>query len=452
MLDDKKFKEHETKSLSDVFNELHKNKDKQQIYDKTKKIVTKNPSKFSNKKSSVRFIDSDLKFSHIILGLSALTISILAFLPTDLLITESYAENFSLANSNFELNRHRINIQENISSNIGSTIVKEQITESRNIEFETEYTDNPLLPKGEEILIQEGVIGSDTITAVKTFENGEFIEEILLSRTNDIAPIPKIIDLGTSEFLAKHNAHIGDTIYLAKSDTLKLEPNSNSSDVAIISEYMDVVLLDLPNEEWCKVSFDGIEGFVKTSDLTSPKVTPSITEKNRVQRILITVNENMQLNTPSGLTLKDFENIFMNLPQDINSVFRNNYKVFYNVEKQYNINGLALAAIAIHESNWGTSEISLEKNNLFGYGSYDETPLESSFDFESYEECIETVTKSLVKYYINPYGTIIYNNEIALASYYNGPTLKGINTRYATDSNWHTKVYSHLEDLYNKLK
>ncbi len=49
------------------------------------------------------------------------------------------------------------------------------------------------------------------------------------------------------------------------------------------------------------------------------------------------------------------------------------------LKKKYNINGIFLASIAIHESGWGTSQIANDKNNLFGYGSYDATPYESSF-------------------------------------------------------------------------
>ena len=92
-----------------------------------------------------------------------------------------------------------------------------------------------------------------------------------------------------------------------------------------------------------------------------------------------------------------------------------------------------------------------DKNNLFGYGSYDETPYESSYDFSSFAEGIETVTKSLVKYYLNPAGTKIYDGETASAWYYNGPTVEGVNQRYASDPDWHTKVYSYMEMLYNRL-
>ena len=121
------------------------------------------------------------------------------------------------------------------------------------------------------------------------------------------------------------------------------------------------------------------------------------------------------------------------------------------MDKKYNINGLFLASMAIHESGWGTSQIAKDKKNLFGYGSYDSTPYESSFEFTDYSECIETVAKSLVKYYLNPTGTRIYDGELAAGTYFNGPSLSGINTRYASDQEWHNKVYKYMEQLYNRL-
>ena len=156
-------------------------------------------------------------------------------------------------------------------------------------------------------------------------------------------------------------------------------------------------------------------------------------EKNRIQRILINVNIEMELNKSTGLTLKDYQKIFSDLPNDTNGIFEENAEVFYNMDKKYNVNGIFIAAIAIHESGWGTSQISEDKNNLFGYGSYDETPYESSYEFDSFADGIETVTKSLVKYYLNPAGTKIYDGETASAWYYNGPTLEGVNQRYIID-------------------
>lgn len=454
MLNDKDFLNKNNRNLSDVFRELQEtqhntlytNKSKKQFKFPIKKIS------FHQHHSDSIYQSTDLKLSHIITGCSILIIAMAILFPKNTSFKESYAKVEDLESiSEYELNRHRLNIQNIISENSDMDRVKEQIVEERDVKFEIDYQNNSSLPEGEEVVVQEGTLGKDNVTAVKTFENGNFVEEIILNKECLIEPIPKIIYRGTSKFLAKHRAHIGDTLYLSNNSKLKESDDDSSNDVAEVKQSLDVKLLELPSEEWCKVSFDTIEGYIKTSDLTSPVVTPNIIEKNRIQRILLKVNIDMELNKSSGLTLNDYKKIFTGLSQDKNKIFQDNYSVFYNMEKKYNINGIFLASMAIHESGWGTSQIASEKKNLFGYGSYDQTPYESSFEFTDYSEGIETVAKSLVKYYINPSGTKIYDGETAAGWYYNGPTVSGVNTRYASDNNWHTKVYSYMELLYNRL-
>ena len=449
---------YENRNLSDVFKELqdmqHLSKigqtsDRQNEYFNAQKTSNVDSS-ISNAKR--KYKSDDLKLSHIITGCSILIVSLALFFPKDISFGKSYAKVDSTEEiSEYELNRHRLNMQNIISENADMDRVKEQDVEDRDVEFETTYTDTPTLPKGEEVVTQEGILGKDKVTVVKTYENGELVEEIILSKEKVSDPTPKLVNLGTSDFLAKQKVHIGDTMYFINADNLKETADSNSKDVAEIKSSIDVKLIDLPNEEWCKVSFDGVEGYIRSSNLTSAYTSPSIVEKNRIQRLLLKVNISMELNKTSGLTLNDYKKIFTGLPNDTNKIFENNYQSFYNAEKKYNINGIFLASIAIHESGWGTSQIAKDKNNLFGYGSYDNTPYESSYEFADYAEGIETVAKSLVKYYLNPSGTKFFDRETADGWYYNGPTLSGVNTRYASDQEWHTKVFKYMELLYNRL-
>ena len=461
MLNDKN--SYENRNLSDVFKELqamqhggsseHVNGQASRQENKVNNInETLNYFSSNSQKTRTTNKTNDLKLSHIITGCSILVVAMALFFPRDTSFKNSYAKvDTEESISEYELNRHRLNIQNIISENSDMDRVKEQAVEERDVEYETTYTDAPTLPKGEEIVTQEGVLGKDKVTVVKTYENGEFVEEIILAKENILEPTPKLINIGTSEFLAKHKVHIGDIMYLVNTSTLKESADANSKDVAEVKQSIDVKLLDLPSEEWCKISFDGVEGYIKTSNLTSSYTTPNIVEKNIIQRILLKVNINMELNKTSGLTLADYKKIFTGLSNDTNKIFENNYQVFYNMEKKYNINGIFLASMAIHESAWGTSQIAKDKNNLFGYGSYDSTPYESSYEFTNYAEGIETVAKSLVKYYLNPSGTKIYDGETAAGWYYNGPTLSGVNTRYASDQDWHTKVFNYMQMLYNRL-
>lgn len=446
---------HNNRNLSDVFRELQEIQQTQATnsskYNKKAHIINKNF--ISHFYTNNPYKGYDLKLSHIIIGCSILIIGLAVLFPKNTSFTQSYAKEETTEEiSEYELNRHRLNIQNIISENADMDRVKEQVTEERDIEFETEYNNNSTLPKGEEVVKQEGSLGKENITAIKTYESGNFVEEIILNKEKLVEPISKLVDVGTSEFLAKHKVHIGDTMYFVNTANLKETPDDSTTDIAEVKKSLDVKLLELPSEEWCKVSFDNIEGYIKTANLTSSYTTPSITEKNKIQRILIKVNIDMELNKISGLSLNDYKKIFTGISNDTNKIFQNNYTAFYNAEKKYNINGIFLASIAIHESGWGSSQIANDKYNLFGYGSYDTTPYESSFEFTSYSEGIETVAKSLVKYYLNPSGTKIYDNETAAAWYYNGPTLKGVNTRYASDENWHSKVFKYMEILYNRLQ
>ncbi len=469
MLDDKNNsmnKNQDNRNLSDVFRELQEIR-----YSQTNQANTTSKSKTNKQarpKAKVSFIENNnvsfdnkkgVKLSNLIIVFVILVLVIIAIFPLNVFSVETSSnednsdevvETASIP-TDIEINRKALNMQKIISENASFEKVKEQVSEEREIEYEVQTQQNATLPRGEQVVLQEGVMGKENVSLVKTYENGEFIEEIILAKETIEEPTPEILDIGTSDFLADLNIHIGDTVYLNKNATLRKEPSEDSEEVAEIKNYLDVKLLELPNEDWCKVSFDSIEGYLPTDVLTSASKTPSIIEKNRIQRILINVNIDMQLNKSTGLTLKDYQKIFKDLPNDTNGIFEKNAEVFYNMDKKYNVNGIFIASIAIHESAWGTSQIANDKNNLFGYGSYDETPYESSYDFTSFADGIETVTKSLVKYYLNPAGTKIYDGETASAWYYNGPTLEGVNQRYASDPDWHTKVYSYMEMLYNRL-
>ena len=121
------------------------------------------------------------------------------------------------------------------------------------------------------------------------------------------------------------------------------------------------------------------------------------------------------------------------------------------IEQEYNANGLFIAALGIHESNWGTSTISVQKKNLFGYGAYDSNPYNGAYTFDNYAESIDLVSRVFVKYYLNPKNATIYDGQVANGSYYNGNTLSAVNKKYATDKNWANSVYNWMTYLYNRL-
>ena len=237
--------DYKNRNLSDVFKELQsmQHSSNEQSFENTNNIesntnynfVSSPPRVHSKKKSN------DLKLSHIIVGCSIIVVSMALFFPKNTSFNTSYARlETSDDISEYEVNRHSLNMQNIISENAGIDKVKEQTIEERDVEFETTYNDMPTLPKREELLKQEGILGKNKVTVVKTYENGDFVEEIILAKEKLLEPVPKLIDLGTSEFLAKHKVHLGDTMYFVTASNLKESADTNSADVAELKQSLDV--------------------------------------------------------------------------------------------------------------------------------------------------------------------------------------------------------------------
>ena len=327
---------------------------------------------------------------------------------------------------------------------------KKMINEQRNVEFETKYEDNPNLPKDEEQVKQEGKVGRIQVTALQEYKDGQMInEEIIDSKTLEEV-VTKIVYKGTSDFLKKYSVHIDDQMYLLEAEDLKEEAKDDSNTICSVPRYLNVKLKET-GEEWIKVSYNGKEGYLKTTKITSEAVTPMIKEKNRIATLKNNLNIDMDISVPSGLTLSDFKTVLSNNLSDKNKIFEQSAEYFYKAEQKYKINGIFLASIGIHESAWGTSKIASDKNNLFGFTAYDSDPYNSATSFENYENAINKVAEVLSTKYLHVAGTKISDDLTATGTYFNGTTAKSVNVRYASDTGWADKVFNYMQYLYNKL-
>ena len=292
------------------------------------------------------------------------------------------------------------------------------------------------MPKGTMQVVQEGREGKQEITIKKIYQKNELVEEEQIASKITRASIDKIVEIGTGAS-NKYQVKVGDTLYVT-SDRLAVmvEPKEQSQKIATLSRGNLLKVLEI-QEQWYKISSTTTIGYVKSECTTY--INDS--EKQGIQNVglpkeqlISNLSFEMALNKPSGLTLEQFKKVLSD-SKDSNKIFENNAEYFYYIEKQYNINGIFIAAVGIHESAWGTSKIAREKNNLFGYGAYDSNPYNGAYHFSNYSESIDLIARVFVKYYMNPKGTNIYGGEKALGIYYNGSTLKGVNTKYATDKN-----------------
>ena len=342
----------------------------------------------------------------------------------------------------------KVDLDNIIKNNTKNMQKEEYIKEETTLEYITKYQQNTNLAKGKIQVIQEGREGIQEITKKRIYENGELKEEKQVSSKVTKASVNKIVEIGAGSKISNYKIQQGDTVYITSDRAnIMLEPDENSEKLTTLSKLTNLKVLEVKND-WYKINTQGTTGYIKIEntgydekeDVQENKTTNSITK----------LDFNMALNKPSGLTLEQFKKVLKD-SKDTNKIFEKNAEYFYYIEKQYNINGIFVASVGIHESAWGTSKIALAKHNLFGYGAYDSNPYNGAYQFTDYSEAIDLIARVFVKYYINPKGTSIYGGEKAVGTYYVQPTLSGVNTKYATDKNWANGVYSHMKYLYNKL-
>lgn len=117
--------------------------------------------------------------------------------------------------------------------------------------------------------------------------------------------------------------------------------------------------------------------------------------------------------------------------------FVKNADNFFDICTKYNIDPRFIFAIGLNESQYGTSNIANTKGNFFGWGAYDDSPMESAITFGDMSKGIEDVAKGLANNYISPNGT--WYNWIKEKGF-DPTTVDGIGSRYASDTGWADNV------------
>lgn len=356
-----------------------------------------------------------------------------------------------------EENKNKINITKILKENTKSTYKKTLDIDETDLDYTTEYIENNDLPTGTIQVLQEGTDGTQMVVIIKTYEGEEFIEEERIQGEITAQAINKIVQIGTGEGVNNYTPKAGDSIY-ATPEYVKIRESASrkSSEICTMGKDEKATIMQVVNNNWFKIQFSTFIGYADSKCFTN--INPKGGNQNFTEGLeyskgdlLASLDFNMDLTKPSGFTLDQFKKVLSGNNGDTQNVLAQNAEYFYYAEKQYGINGIYLASMAIHEGGWGTSKIANDKKNLFGYGAYDSNPYGGSFAFDTYAEGIDLVARVLVKNYLNKPGTEIYDGQVANGTYYNGPTLTGVNTRYASDKNWANAVFKWMTYLYNRL-
>ncbi|MBV7505719.1 SH3 domain-containing protein [Bacillus sp. sid0103] len=225
--------------------------------------------------------------------------------------------------------------------------------------------------------------------------------------------------------------------YLVLDDVNMRKSGEGSAVLAVIPNGRSVKSTGKKLGDWYQVIYNDKTGYVYKSYLKEYKLTD--------YRFI-------DLRTKSTVTAKQINDYIAKNTNGKPSVLVNKGQAFIDAGIKYGINALYLAAHAIHESGFGTSNISLGKKNLFGYGAYDAAPFVGAYRFSTVEQCINYVAQKMKADYLNPNGT---HFEGAMLGYRtNDSTGKrvasksiGMNYWYASDPNWGNGIARHMQNI-----
>lgn len=123
-----------------------------------------------------------------------------------------------------------------------------------------------------------------------------------------------------------------------------------------------------------------------------------------------------------------------------------NAENYFDIAVSYGLDPMFIFCIGIHESEYGTSNISYDKGNFWGWGAYDSTPYEAALSFVGdASKGIESVCEGIANNYVSTNGA--WYNWIQLKGY-NPTTIEGIGARYASDSSWASIVKKHITSIF----
>lgn len=115
---------------------------------------------------------------------------------------------------------------------------------------------------------------------------------------------------------------------------------------------------------------------------------------------------------------------------------------FITSQEKYGVNAAQTLALAITESGWGRSYMSVREYNIFGHGAFDSAPDEYAASYKTVSDGIMAhAFKFIAKDYANPLTGAHYNG-----SHY-GNKLSGNNVSYASDAYWGEKMAGNYYSL-----
>jgi mannosyl-glycoprotein endo-beta-N-acetylglucosaminidase len=259
------------------------------------------------------------------------------------------------------------------------------------------------------------------------------------------------VNAATDQSGLKETAISGKTFVTTSNLNLRTAADPNSTLLTTIPSAAFVIPTHFVSNGWYKVSYAGKTGYV-SGGYIKEVVTGDPFHRNGYQFI--------DLRKPSIVTAAQIDNYINSYISSTGkaSVLKNQGQSIINAGNKYGVNSLYLAAHAILESGYGTSNISIGKYNLFGFGAYDATPFIGAVRFTSIQQNIDYIAQEMKASYLNPSNWkykgpyLGYSTQTVDTNTRIDENSAGMNFYYASDPKWGQKIAAHMENIlpYNK--
>jgi uncharacterized protein YgiM (DUF1202 family) len=264
-----------------------------------------------------------------------------------------------------------------------------------------------------------------------------YIHQSSLQQFEEVKPP---VENTTEETIAENTYLITDQL------NLRQATSTTAAVLTVIPKGSIVIPSSKTSNGWYKLSFAGKSGYVYGDYLQQVITGNPLGSKESYQFI--------DLRTQSLVTAGQINNYIAGYVKSTNktSILTNKGQVFIDTGKKYGVNALYLAAHAIHESSYGTSPISIAKNNLFGFGAYDAAPYIAAYRFASVDLCIDYIAREMKTTYLNPsnwkyQGAYLGFSTKTLTNARIDANSEGMNFFYASDPNWGKAISRHMQKI-----
>lgn len=172
------------------------------------------------------------------------------------------------------------------------------------------------------------------------------------------------------------------------------------------------------------VQYDVRKAYVEPINMViSEEVHQAEENQESINKIIEEMKSNtsiyMDINVKCTLSKEQFVAILSDLKCDERGVLQRNAELIWELGEKYQINSIWVAAVIGEESGWGTSELAIEKNNIFSISTVEDGINMKGFSSE--EECIQRFFELIHNSYLSEEGKWFMGTRIKDINFYYCP-------------------------------